>query len=736
MSHLIVVQFILVLLLNAVSSLAALEISQNTGNFNGKNILPYKEGRVLVKTLYNSPDDALISDANSLGAIKTKSYSIVPGLALYEYDESIDVEDAIQVFLDNAYVEYAEPDFYYHAAAQNDPRFIDLWALNNTGQTGGTVDADINAPLMWQQEEGDPQVVIGVIDTGVNYNHQDLSPNMWRNPSEIAGNGVDDDNNGYVDDVFGINAITNTGNPNDDNAHGSHVAGTIGAKGNNSIGVVGVAQNIRIAACKFLGANGSGAISDAIQCMQYFAALKSRSVNPVNLVATNNSWGGGSRSTAMLEAIRSHQNLGILFVAAAGNASSNNDVGSFYPAKYELPNVIAVAATDHSDRLASFSNFGRRTVHVAAPGVRILSTVLNQGYSFFSGTSMAAPHVSGLIAIIKSHSPALNYKEVKNLVISSGTPISALQGATISGRRIRGADTNGRGALTCNNQSVSSRLTPLNNVSITVGSNLFLSALRINCSAPSGPITLYTSGNQSIVLQDGGVNGDLVAGDGIYSFLWRPQTPGTYALNYGNGDVVTVVVLDLQSYLAINNIAYEYETISGSSLNAGDETVHSVNVPFPIHFGGDDIGFQRLYVSSNGTVSFTYATNPGYVNQTLPTTALSTIVAPYWDDLMATGANSNIFVQAVGTTPNRKFVIEWRNVKHYNASGLGTFQALFYENKPDIRFNYLDTNFGVSTLNYGKSATVGVQNAPNSAAQFSYNQALIPSRKSLLFRLR
>lgn len=526
------------LLSSLMGSYAFASIDQSVSH-----VLPYKEGRLLVKTIDSYPSDSLATTADAIGARMVRSYSLVPGLWLYEFDENIDMADAMEIFQSSHLVQYVEPDYYYAAAAQNDPRFAEQWSLENNNQTGGLVDADINATSMWSMNDGDKNIVIAVIDTGVDYTHQDLAQNMWQNVLEIPGNGIDDDQNGYIDDIYGCNTIANDGNPLDDNAHGTHVAGTIGAKGNNAVGVVGMAPNVSIAACKFLSASGSGLTSDAIQCLQYFASLKTRSIKPVNIIATNNSWGGSSPSTGLMEAIKAHEDLGILFVAAAGNSGRNSDESSYYPANFELSNIITVAATDHNDRLASFSNYGRRSVHLGAPGVKILSTVLNQGYNLFSGTSMAAPHVTGLLAIAKSHYPDYDYKQLKNLVIASGTPIPSLQNKTISGRRIRGADINGTGALTCANQITNTRVKPLDNlISLSLGSSILLSSLKINCSLPLGPMVLYSDGEETITLQDQGLSGDTIANDGVYSLLWQPKTAKNYALDFGGGDIVSVSV--------------------------------------------------------------------------------------------------------------------------------------------------------------------------------------------------
>lgn len=702
-----------------------------------KHEMPFRAGRVLVKTLGHN-EKGLIKTANELGLSLLESYSIVPGLKLFEYDINMDVHDVINAFSLSESVEYAEPDYYYHAAVPNDPRYHEQYALKNTGQTGGSANADINAEAMWAIEDGSSSYVIGVIDTGVDYNHNDLKANMWHNKLEIPNNGIDDDNNGYIDDVYGINSIANNGDPMDDHFHGTHVAGTIGADGNNGIGIVGVAQDVKMAACKFLDANGSGTIADAIECMQYFAHLKTREQNPVNLIATSNSWGGGSYSSAMYDAIKVHRDLGILFVAAAGNSSLNNDLNDTFPANYDLNNVISVAATDHNDRIASFSNFGQRTVHVAAPGVQILSTYPNQSYALLSGTSMATPHVSGLIAVIKSHYPNYDYKKIKSLVLAGGTPLAGLSIKTISGRRIRGADSQGLGSLTCLNQQVSKRLYPKNsNITLTLSETVFLSAYSVNCDASQGSLTIYSDAEETVILNDDGSRGDMIGNDGILSLNWKPTRSGNYILNFGNGDLVTITVQasDTPSYVA-SNISYQYERIFGVALNAKDESLHAVTIPFNIHFNNDPLGFNKLYISTNGTISFDAETKTGYINRPLPTSLTSTLVAPYWDDFIPSGPDSDVFVAITGTAPHRHVVIEWRNLKHYNTSGNGSFQAVFYEDSSDIRFNYLDTNLGSINYNYGASATVGLQTNNSKAAQYSYNRGKISSRSSLFFRLQ
>ncbi|MBL4765846.1 MAG: S8 family serine peptidase [Colwellia sp.] len=347
---------------------------------------------------------------------------------------SISVEDALEKLRKNPAVLYAEPDYIVHASVMpDDSSFSELWGLNNTGQTGGVDDADIDAPEAWDISTGSHDVIVGIIDTGVDYTHPDLMANIWTNPAEIAGDGIDNDNNGFIDDIHGINAITGAGDPMDDEGHGTHVSGTIGATGNNGLGVVGVNHNVSIIGCKFLDSSGSGSLSDALTCMNYFVGLKN---NGVNIRVTNNSWGGGDFSRAFSDAITSSEEADILFVAAAGNDAYDNDAQNSYPSNYPHDSVLAVASTTHTDSMSYFSQWGLTTVDLGAPGSDILSTIPGGGYASFSGTSMATPHVTGAAALTWSVNPELSAIEMKELLMSSGDDNAALAGKTASGKRL------------------------------------------------------------------------------------------------------------------------------------------------------------------------------------------------------------------------------------------------------------------------------------------------------------
>lgn len=310
-------------------------------------------------------------------------------------------------------------------ATSNDSLYLNLWGLNQNGNN------DINASEAWDIHKGTSETIVAVIDTGIEYTHPDLAQNMWRNTNEVAGNGIDDDQNGYIDDVYGINSIYSpsdprAGDPMDDHYHGTHVAGTIGAIGNNSIGVVGVNWSVKMIAVKFLASNGSGSLYDAIESINYISDLKER--KGVNVKVVNNSWGGGGYVSALETAIRRMDQLGIAFVAAAGNNSNNNDSNPSYPAGYNVSNVVSVAAHDQGGNLANFSNYGVNTVHISAPGVGISSTVRNGGYGNASGTSMASPHVAGVLTLLASYRPDLSARTLIDTVLNNATTLATLSG--------------------------------------------------------------------------------------------------------------------------------------------------------------------------------------------------------------------------------------------------------------------------------------------------------------------
>jgi subtilisin family serine protease len=310
----------------------------------------------------------------------------------------------------------------------NDPKFKQLWGLNNTGQTDGTPDADIDAATAWDVQKGSKNVVVAVIDSGVDYRHQDLAANIWNNSGEIAGDGIDNDSNGYKDDLRGYDFINKDSDPMDDNGHGTHIAGTIGAVGNNRIGVVGVSQNASIMPLKVIDSDGWGPVDRIVKGINYATNNGAKVINA--------SFGGSPSSQVMKDAIADANNKGVLFVAAAGNEGNNNDRNPNYPASYDLPNIISVAATNDRDRLAGFSNYGKNSVDLGAPGEDILSTVPGNQYNFKTGTSMAAPHVAGAAALLLAQNPNFSAPQLKDSLMKTVDSLTSLNGKTVSGGRL------------------------------------------------------------------------------------------------------------------------------------------------------------------------------------------------------------------------------------------------------------------------------------------------------------
>ena len=373
-------------------------------------------------------------------------------------------------------------DSFATAAIPNDPRFGELYGLHNTGQTGGTLDADIDAPEAWDVTTGSRNQVVGVIDTGIDVTHRDLYRNIWLNQGEIPaglrsqlvdtdadgritfvdlngqanaanvtdlnGNGYidaadlladgrwanreDGDGNGFVDDICGWDFAGDDNDPTDDVGHGTHVAGTIGGSGNDGVGVVGVNWSVSLMALRFLAPSGTTA--NAIRAVNYATMMRTQ-FEP-GLRVTSNSWGGGGYSAALKTAIDAGGQAGVLFVAAAGNAGQNSDVAPSYPAAYDSPSIISVAATDSRDGLATFSNYGVASVDIGAPGVGILSSIPQGRYATFQGTSMATPHVSGAAALALSANPALTVAALKQAILGTADSVSSLAGKTVSGGRL------------------------------------------------------------------------------------------------------------------------------------------------------------------------------------------------------------------------------------------------------------------------------------------------------------
>ncbi len=418
-------------------SLATLLFALCAATANAKSF-PAVPGQFIVKLKSTT---SIMSTGNleqALGATVKQQVSKSLGLILVQRPLVETSATSLNALAHNAMVEYSEPNYIYRvvggaADAPTDPEFKNLWGMSNTGQdvTGdaGTFKAvpgmDIDAVRAWQVETGSKDVIVAVIDTGVNYMEPDLMENIFVNTVERDGKaGVDDDANGFVDDIHGYDFTGKDADPMDVYGHGTHVSGTIGARPNDGVGVVGVAWNVRILPVRFLGDDGGGTLADAVSSIEYAITMKA------NIMS--NSWGGGGFSQALYDVINKAKAAGILFVAAAGNDGSNNDVTASYPSGYDLDNIVAVAAYDPTGTLASFSNYGKTKVHVAAPGVDIVSHTM-KGLESWSGTSMATPHVSGIAALLLSQDMTQTYLVIKQRMIDSARMTGALRTRTQAG---------------------------------------------------------------------------------------------------------------------------------------------------------------------------------------------------------------------------------------------------------------------------------------------------------------
>jgi subtilisin family serine protease len=385
----------------------------------------YVSGEILIKF-----SSALGSDQRD-GILSARGASRIRRFAALDIDHvrgpaGMNVAAAVTLFRAVPGIVYAEPNYIRSVVASpppNDPMWLNdtLWGMQR-----------IQAQQAWARGTGDGSVVIANLDTGMNYNHQDLAANAWRNPLEIPDNNIDDDGNGYIDDVYGINTYSHSRDPMDDNGHGTHTSGILAAVGNNGIGVVGINWNAKVLTCKFANASGSGSDSAVIECLNYIVDLKNRGEN---IRVSNNSWGSPFTSGLLQSAFDWAGAAGIINICAAGNLGSNNDSMPFYPASFASPSIVSVAASDQTDNLASFSSYGPTSVDLAAPGVAIMSTY-GSGYDLKDGTSMATPHVAGSAALLAFINPRLTVALIKSLLLNNVDHFPQLSSIVVSGGRL------------------------------------------------------------------------------------------------------------------------------------------------------------------------------------------------------------------------------------------------------------------------------------------------------------
>ena len=619
--------------------------------------LPHVPGELIVKVREGSSKAGLDAIEQS-GMFVVESAKAAPSVKLVRAATALQAEAAFAALVENPAVEYAEPNYLLETSATpNDPRFSTQWGLENGNGP------DINAPQAWDRTTGSDDVVIGVIDSGMDITHVDLKENLYKNQGEIAGNSIDDDGNGYVDDVNGWDAVTDTGRMRDEDGHGTHVSGIVGARGNNGEGVAGVNWRVKLLPLRFITVR-SGATFDALQCIDYATNLRNRGVN---IRVLNNSWGGGGYSTALVEAIKRANSAGILFVCAAGNESTDSDAVPSYPASYEVANVISVGAMTRSNFQAGFSNFGRRSVDVFAPGDGILSTTPGNSYASFNGTSQASPMVAGIAGLILAEHPEATVPEMKARILGSVQRESFASSLCLTGGRVDAQ-----------------------------------SAIRSESTAP-GPISdfrLTTVSRSTIVLAWSAVGDDGTTGSAAYYDLrWSTDEITTSSFNVANqisdtrmplraGETETAVIrgcftdgqpvhIALRVYDkagnrsqsdtltavpagAILNFTLEPgpdDFVLGTPLNLkGDDKAATVDLPFDFPYYGAT--YRTAYVSTNGVVAF----DGPFVTPTGSRSDLATLngLAPLWFDLRTDGSQpgEDVYVTSSGDELTLRWVAE------------------------------------------------------------------------------
>lgn len=585
---------------------------------------------------------------------------IVPGLRMARVTPA-DTLAAIEALKKQPDVLYAEPNYLlYPDVAPDDTSYSNLWGLRNTGQTvngvTGISGADIHAEQAWNTTTGSNAIVVGVIDEGIDVNHPDLLANIWTNPAEIPGNGIDDDANGFIDDVHGFNFITDSGTIPAD-FHATHVAGIVGARGNNASGVTGVNWQVGLMSLKFL--QGVGDTADAIRACNYAKQmqelwLSSSGAKGANLRVLNNSYGGSAFSQSFLDSINGLNQVGILFVAAAGNIddpsdSGNNDLVPHYPSSYSAPNVIAVASTDSSDNLAGSSHFGLSSVQLGAPGANILSTLPNNNYGFASGTSMASPHVAGAAALLLAANPNLTIQQLKSLLIFNGDLVPSLSGKTLTGRRLNVA--NSLQAMTVSDSTPPGTVVNFHVNLPQTGRTVNLGWTASGDDFASGQASLYQltfidSFTGAVVPLQAFAPPPSGTPQTIDVKIPYGHTKGTITLrefdNVGNEGTpaslnVTVSFSDGNPYATAIGIPAALTT-GGTALNLiGDDKLR-LNYVLPFTFPFFNESFTQVTISTNGNLFFSPPpTRPGGDADDVPSSSIELarfkMISGLWDDI-------------------------------------------------------------------------------------------------------
>lgn len=516
-----------------ILALSASAYANDTNNYISYHNQRVHPTNIIAKLKTNSTSNYKILNTQIYASEVVADITLVPGLLVFKEKQSFvkqqnlssaqRLERRIKQLKATGLFEYVEADKVVHAyKTVNDEAFTQgkLWGLNNDGADGGVKGADINAAKAWDLTIGSGKVIVAVVDTGVRYTHNDLKGQMWKNTDEVADNKKDDDNDGYIDNIYGMNSVNDSGDPMDSEGHGTHVAGTIGAAANDGNKHVGVAWNVSIMACKFLGEGGEGTISGALKAIDF--AVK----NGAHII--NASWGGSDNDASLGEAIAAAGDKGVLFVAAAGNDAADNDHANSFPANYDIPTLISVASITKKDVLASSSSYGASKVHIAAPGDKIFSawSTSDSAYKEIGGTSMATPHVAGVAALLLSHYPEISALSLRTRILSSATPVASLNNKVSSNGRLNAYE-----ALTiAPDGNLEVMITPASSSEIKASASVNVQVLVSDIDMVKKARVEAKVGANKVTLLDDGVAPDRNKSDGIYSAaIALPVQEGTFS---------------------------------------------------------------------------------------------------------------------------------------------------------------------------------------------------------------
>lgn len=638
---------------------------------------PFREDRILVKRREAVPPKALraMHGASGTRVLHAGGSSRIEILGL---PKGTNVKDAIRRYQQHNEVEYAEPDYRVQAAltSPNDSRYRDgtQWGLNNLGQGGGVPDADINAPEAWDTLNGTTNVIVAILDSGMRYTHLDLKANLWTNPR---------------DGGHGFNALTGSNDPRDDYGHGTMLAGIIGGHGNNGFGVAGVAWRVQMMACKFLDASGNGSISDAIVCIDYAKTNGAKIINA--------SWGTLQFSQALRDALADAAQAGIVVAAAAGNFAGDNDLVPFYPASYELDNVVSVAALTRSDTLWTASNFGARSVDLAAPGVGIYSTAFTGDDEFGSanGTSLATAYVSGALALLAARFPDKPPAQQVTALLAAATPVSALAGRCVTGGRL--------------------------NLANALGPSVVAD---FTCTPREGAAPLevqFTDRSFGVIINRlwdfGDGNRATNVANPSHRFAQEGEFAATLTVTGAQGltSRATNFIRAIANY-QLMPVEFHWVGAHDARLQLGDNAVSgAIPLPFPFWFYGRR--YDAVHVGANGIMGFA-PEGLDRANAALPSEQPpNAMLAPFWTDLNP-AAGGKIFIGTKGKSPQRVFCVTWQAVPiagHRTGPNRPSFQVVLFEENECILFQYLHTgqpsrHAPSRHAPTGPSVTIGIEN--------------------------